>query len=147
MPKVLSKTSKNQAETANIAQEFLGRIKAGKTAVVVGLSGNLGAGKTAFTQAVGKHLGIKRKMSSPTFVIMKRYPLKTGPHKMLFHLDAYRLKNEKELLHLGWKEIIANPEHIVFIEWPENVKKAMPKNAKYIEISHDKDEARSFKFH
>ncbi len=75
-------------------------------------------------------------MSSPTFVIMKKYAVKNSKHKFLYHLDAYRLKNEKELLHLGWKEIISNPEHLVFIEWPENVEKAMPKKHHKIKISH-----------
>jgi tRNA threonylcarbamoyladenosine biosynthesis protein TsaE len=154
------KTAKNLSHTSKIAKDFLKEIKRGKTvkktASVVGLSGDLGAGKTAFTQAMGKHLGIKRKMSSPTFVIIKRYKLKTPskPHlnkegvkfKTLFHLDAYRLKNEKELLHLGWQEIIENPEHLVFIEWPENVAKVMPKNSKFISISHSKDRKRVFKW-
>lgn len=142
--------SKNIKDTEKIAKDFLKKIlmQKNKQATVVGLFGNLGAGKTAFTQAVGKILGIKRKLNSPTFVIMKKYPLrhsgtsplprgrKGGGYKLLYHLDAYRLKNEKELIHLGWKEIISNPEHLVFIEWPENVKKAMPKKHHQVHISH-----------
>jgi len=49
--------------------------------------------------------------------------------KYLYHLDAYRLKNYKELLVLGWKEIISKPENLILIEWPENVKKAKIKVA------------------
>jgi len=133
--------SKNIAETEKIAKIFLEKIleKENKKngATVVCLSGDLGAGKTAFTQAVGKHLGIKNKITSPTFVIMKKYPIgKTSGVKFLFHLDAYRLKNEKELLHLGWEEIIGNKEHLVFIEWPENVRKIIPANARFVYISH-----------
>lgn len=106
-------------------------------ATVVCLSGDLGAGKTAFTQAVGKHLSIKNKITSPTFVLIKKYPIgKTYGVKFLFHLDAYRLKNEKELLQLGWEEIINNKEHLVFIEWPENVKKVIPAGARFVYISH-----------
>jgi tRNA threonylcarbamoyladenosine biosynthesis protein TsaE len=144
--------SKNIKETEKIAQIFLDKILQNKKkqtgALVVALSGDLGAGKTAFTQAIGKHLGIKNKIASPTFVIMKKYPIgKTYGVKFLFHLDAYRLKNEKELLQLGWEEIIDNKEHLVFIEWPENVSKIIPVDARFIYISHSKNNKhRNFKF-
>ncbi|SRR5258708_5414536 len=142
------KVSINMKDTEAIAREFaagLYRIKPKKGALVVGLSGDLGAGKTAFTALLGRELGIKSKINSPTFVIMKKYPLAGKNHKFLFHLDAYRLKNERELLHIGWEEIISNPEHLVFIEWPENVSKAMPKNSHYIRIDHTKEGHRKFK--
>ena len=135
--------SKNTKETKEIARIFLNKILKKdarlSSALVVGLSGDLGTGKTTFTQAVGKHLGIKHKITSPTFVIMKSYKLKAKSYKLLFHVDAYRLKNEKELLHLGWEEIISKKEHLVFIEWPENVKKAIPADARFVYISHKKN--------
>jgi len=148
----MQKISKNINTTEKIAKSFIKKLlgtrstKLQKTACVVGLYGNLGAGKTAFTQAVAKSLGVKRKVNSPTFVIMKRHPLKNKGFKNLFHLDAYRLKNEKELLNLGWKDITSNPEHLVFIEWPENVKKAMPKKHNKIKISQTKEGHRKFDF-
>lgn len=149
MLKNATKISKNIKETREIARIFLEKILAEKRdkrgALVVGLSGNLGAGKTTFVQAVAKHLGIKNKVNSPTFVIIKKYALKNKKHKFLFHLDAYRLKNENELLHLGWKDIIDNKEHLVFIEWPENVAGAIPKHAKKIHILTDKNEHKHFK--
>lgn len=141
--------SKNTKETARVAKSFLSRIlkekKGKKAAVIVGLSGDLGAGKTAFTQAAAKHLGIKNKVISPTFVLIKKYPLKSKTHKFFFHLDAYRLKNEKELLRLGWEDIIGNEEHLVFVEWPERVKKIIPKGARYIYITADRKGNRNFK--
>ncbi|MEK7081220.1 MAG: tRNA (adenosine(37)-N6)-threonylcarbamoyltransferase complex ATPase subunit type 1 TsaE [Patescibacteria group bacterium] len=144
----MQKVSKNDRETGEIAKIFLNKIlKKGikhQGALVIGLSGELGTGKTAFTQAVAKHLGIKSKISSPTFVIIKKYSLKNKKYKLLFHLDAYRLKNEKELLYLGWEEIINKKEHLVFIEWPENVIKAMPKNTHFVRISHTKNRQRNF---
>src|SRR3989344_9457070 len=139
--------SKNKKDTGKIALEFLTKILKNKNqrALVVGLYGELGSGKTAFTQAVAKYLGVKRKINSPTFVIMKKYHIgeahrtklvKNLKYKFLFHLDAYRLKNEKELLYLGWEEIIANREHLVFIEWPRNVYKIMPQKHHKIFIFH-----------
>ena len=149
MLKNATKISKNVKETKEIAKFFLDKIlrekKKGKGALVVGLSGDLGAGKTTFVQAVAKHLGVKNKVSSPTFVIIKKYSLQNRKHKFLFHLDAYRLKNEKELLHLGWENIINNKEHLVFIEWPENVVGVIPSEAKTIHILTDKNRHKHFK--
>ncbi len=142
MKKIISKSTE---ETEKIAKDFLGQILSfPKQATVVALYGNLGAGKTAFTQSLGKHLGIKRKVNSPTFVIMKKYLIKNKQHKNLIHIDAYRLKNEKDLENLGWAEIIANPENLIFIEWPENVPKSLPKKHHKIKISHTKEGYRSF---
>jgi tRNA threonylcarbamoyladenosine biosynthesis protein TsaE len=138
--------SKNTKETKEIAKIFLAKLKPTKDgATVVGLYGELGTGKTTFTQFIAKELRVKKKVKSPTFVIMKRYSLKNDKYRNLFHIDAYRLKNERELLHLGWDEIIGNKEHLVFVEWPENVMKALPKKHHQIHISHTKTGHRKFK--
>ena len=153
---MIKKISKNIKETEKIAKEFMNLIfrnenllgprkgvsqtlvnsRSKKSAVVICLHGDLGTGKTTFSQFVAKNLGVKRKVNSPTFVIMKRYMLKHKNFKNLFHLDAYRLKNHQELLVLGWEEIISKPENLILIEWPENVIKAIPKKHHKIHISH-----------
>jgi tRNA threonylcarbamoyladenosine biosynthesis protein TsaE len=152
------KISKDIKENAKIARIFLDKMLKNKSqrqgALVVCLSGDLGAGKTAFVKAVAENLGIKHKINSPTFVIIKKYflPLRKGSvrrargsdFRLLFHLDAYRLKNEKELLHLGWEEIINNESHLVFIEWPENVSKIIPSGARFIYISVTENGHRNF---
>ena len=79
-------------------------------------------------------------------MIMKKYPIKLKNFKFFFHLDAYRLKNEKELLHLGWEEIISDRENLVFIEWPENVSKAIPSSAKFVYISTNANGYRNLEF-
>lgn len=143
----MNKISRKEEDMTGIAQELLANISKinSKMACVVGLYGDLGAGKTTLTKAVGKILGIKRKLSSPTFVIIKRYKINNKKHKNLFHLDAYRLKNEKELINLGWEAIISNPENLIFIEWPENVVKAMPKSHHKVHIKHTKTGYRNLK--
>jgi len=141
----MQKVSKNIQDTKKIAKEFLTNLKLGKEkATVVGLYGNLGTGKTTFVQFLARELGVKRKVNSPTYVIIKNYELKITNFKKLFHIDAYRLKNEKELVHLGWDEIISKKEHLVFIEWPENIIKALPKKHHKIKISHTKEGHRKF---
>lgn len=156
----MQKISKNTKDTEKIAEEFLAGLlrntKKHKNAVIVGLSGDLGSGKTFFTQTVGRLLGIKNHINSPTFVIMKKYPInqkfngfrndiKKKLHTQLFHMDAYRLKNEKELKYLGWKEIISDPLNLIFIEWPENIVKSIPKKYHRIFICHTKEGHRKFK--
>ncbi len=115
-----------------------------KKAVVVALQGDLGAGKTTLSQAIAKKLGIKEKVISPTFVIMKNYELRVTNYefKKLIHIDAYRLEKDKELLNLGWKEMISNPENLILIEWPERVAKIIPKDSIRIKLSHEGDLSR-----
>jgi tRNA threonylcarbamoyladenosine biosynthesis protein TsaE len=98
-------------------------------AYVVGLQGDLGSGKTTFVQGMAKALGIKDPVTSPTFVIMKTYPLESQKFSRLVHIDAYRLTNSEELEKLGFKDIIRDLENFVVIEWPENVAEALPKDA------------------
>lgn len=157
----MKKVSKNTKETTQIAKMFLNKILKDnynpKGALVIGLSGDLGTGKTTFVQAVARHLDIKDKVNSPTFVIMKKYsivkqsqykidPIKNLKYKFLFHFDAYRLKNEKELLYLGWDKIVGDKEHLVFIEWCEKVSKIIPANSRFVCISHTKQGNRNFEF-
>lgn len=140
--------SKKPKDTEEIAKNFLRKLK-GKNpkATTICLFGDLGTGKTTFVRAFAKHSGIRKKITSPTFVIMKRYvfPKKGIFFKNLFHIDAYRLKNEQEVFLLGWKEILSNPDNLVFIEWPENVKKAISQKHHKIRISHTKEGHRKFK--
>ncbi|MFH1472864.1 MAG: tRNA (adenosine(37)-N6)-threonylcarbamoyltransferase complex ATPase subunit type 1 TsaE [bacterium] len=126
--------SRSQAETRAIAEKFLNTLNHRGKASVVALQGDLGAGKTSFAQAIGLHLGIKESMQSPTFVIMKVYKINFKNFKKLIHIDAYRLEKEKELLHLGWEEMIREPENLILIEWPENVKGIIPSEAKLINL-------------
>ncbi len=124
------KKTVNISEFRQIAEEFTKSLKAGKTACVIGLHGDLGAGKTTFVQNVAKTLGISETVNSPTFVIEKLYSLDklgTGNFEKLIHIDAYRLDSGKELLDLGWQEISKNPKNLIFIEWPERVADVLPK--------------------
>ncbi len=97
-------------------------------ATVVGLYGNLGAGKTTFVQAVAKALGVNETLNSPTFLIMKSYPLRSQHFAFLIHIDAYRLKKSEELKNLGFTELLANPRNLIFVEWADRVSDILPKD-------------------
>ncbi len=137
----MKKLCKNINETKDFADKIILLAKKeslkNDKATVVALSGDLGSGKTAMVKILGEKLGIKERMPSPTFVIEKIYKLPEGfPWKKFIHIDAYRLDKESEIIRLGWNEIISDNKNIIFIEWPENVKKIIPQNAIWITFSH-----------
>jgi tRNA threonylcarbamoyladenosine biosynthesis protein TsaE len=121
-----------------LAREILVLRRARRKAIVLGLEGDLGGGKTTFLQGFAKGLGIKEKILSPSFVIMKKFLIppfhQNGRsfilvEKYFYHFDCYRIQKAKEILELGFKEIISEPKNIVAIEWSERVKKVLPKSA------------------
>jgi tRNA threonylcarbamoyladenosine biosynthesis protein TsaE len=117
------------------AQEIL-RYKPKNRAFIVGLQGNLGSGKTTFIQGFAKGLGVRQKITSPTFLLIKRYPLRKKQYQNFFHIDAYRIKNYGDLVALGIKENIANPKNIIIIEWAEKVKKILPSKIIWLKFEH-----------
>lgn len=127
-------------------QDLIESLASGRYATVIALEGELGAGKTTFTQEVGKILGVTENMHSPTFVIEKIYPIDFKGFKNLIHIDAYRIEKESELLHLGWEELIKNPENLILIEWPENVPGLIPNDAKKIYFKHVDENTREIKY-
>jgi tRNA threonylcarbamoyladenosine biosynthesis protein TsaE len=135
--------SHSEEETAKIAVEFVQKlVSKSEGATVLGLYGELGAGKSSFTRALAGELGVKEKIQSPTFVIMKNYTLNASPFTFLVHIDAYRLEKEEELEKLGWKEIITNKTNLVVVEWAERVEKILPKDFVRINFEHVSDNER-----
>ena len=124
-------TTKSAAQTRKLGARFakkLARKEYGTRALVIGLQGELGSGKTNFLQGFAKGLGIKEKVLSPTFVLMKKFkiPSKRFFH-MFYHIDCYRLYGQEDLLQMGLKEIITDPHNLVVIEWADRVKNILPK--------------------
>ena len=118
-----------------LAQKIIER-KWGKTALAIALQGGLGGGKTTFLQGFARGLGIKQKITSPTFVIIRKYKIQNTRHKIqnFYHLDCYRLGKPKEILDLRFKEVISNPENIVAIEWADRIRKIVPDDAIWIKF-------------
>lgn len=128
-----NKTTKTEKETFDFAKSFAKKLKGGE---VIGLIGELGAGKTIFTKGLAKGLGIKNNIQSPTFVIMKIYQITNPklPIKQLVHIDAYRLKTERDLEAIGATEYLNDTKTVVVIEWADRIKKILPKNTILINI-------------
>ncbi|MFH1767364.1 MAG: tRNA (adenosine(37)-N6)-threonylcarbamoyltransferase complex ATPase subunit type 1 TsaE, partial [Patescibacteria group bacterium] len=90
--------SNSRQETFKIARDLLDNL--GDHRIIL-LKGELGSGKTTFAQGLAKTLGIKKRVTSPSFLLIKIYslPLNCGygapQFSHLYHLDLYRLKKIK----------------------------------------------------
>ena len=132
--KLIAKSAK---ETQDFAKKFAKNLKGSR---VIALYGDLGAGKTTFVQALAKELGIKNKLISPTFVIMREYERQKFK---LFHIDLYRINSEDEIFDLGILELFSSPRNIIAIEWAEKIEKLLPKNTKRIYLKYLGENKRS----
>ena len=88
----------------------------------VALCGTLGAGKTRLVQAVAEALGVERhNVVSPTFVLVQEH----HGRRDIYHIDAYRLRDEDEFLALGPEEFF-DSDALVFVEWADRVEGCLP---------------------
>src|SRR6185436_7250571 len=91
------------------------------------LQGELGVGKTTLTQLIAKNLGLKEKLTSPTFTICQRYQIKDNYY--LNHFDFFRL-NTDDNLDIFQELTIDN---LNIIEWGEKNPQFWQEN-KYIHL-------------
>lgn len=99
-------------ETEAIAADLAARLGAGD---VVLISGEVGAGKTTFVRGACRALGVRGRVTSPTFTIVRRYEDGRVP---VSHLDLYRLDGAPA----GDPEVLEEdlgPDRVAFVEWPE----------------------------
>jgi tRNA threonylcarbamoyladenosine biosynthesis protein TsaE len=132
-------STKSHEETVN-AGRSLG--KAVEPACVVGLIGDLGAGKTCFVKGVANGLNDvpETEVTSPTFTILQAYEGDVP----LYHFDAYRLEGVEDLDDIGFEDYVYG-QGVSFIEWADNISKAIPEERMLIEIELTGDENRLFK--
>ncbi|MHB1035892.1 MAG: tRNA (adenosine(37)-N6)-threonylcarbamoyltransferase complex ATPase subunit type 1 TsaE [Pirellulales bacterium] len=107
------------------ATDALGAALAGllPDGAVVALCGTLGAGKTRLVQAIAAASGVDRRdVVSPTFVLAQEY----RGRRPVYHLDAYRLRDEDEFLALGPDEYF-DGNGISLVEWADRVERCLPR--------------------
>lgn len=127
MKQIMIKIS-NEQQMENLGQDIA---KCAYANLVVALVGDLGAGKTTLTKGIGKALGIKRVINSPTFTIMKVYDTNNEKIKKLYHLDVYRLHNSDSDFDL---EEYFYLDGLTVIEWAHIIDDILPENNWEIEI-------------
>lgn len=97
---------------------------------VVSLTGDLGAGKTCLVQGAALSLGVKERVSSPTFVLVREY----RGDVPIYHLDVYRLDRLQEVLDLGFEDLL-DPGGVIFIEWGDVIDSLLPDSYLQVELS------------
>ena len=141
MNKIFSITVNSLDETNIIAEKFAKAVK--EKGAFVCLYGDIGAGKTAFTKLVAKHLNVKEKVTSPSFVIINEYLSGDLP---IYHFDLYRLENE------GVKTIVdelteySQDGVLTFVEWAEFSDMDLPFDKIEISIEYIDENKRQFGF-
>lgn len=120
---------KNEAETIKIAENLAQTLKGGE---LILFDGDLGAGKTFFTGALCEALGVERRsVSSPTFVIMKKYQGKFT----VYHWDFYRVSDIDELYIADFPEYLKSDNSITVVEWASMFRECWENYQPRIEIS------------
>jgi tRNA threonylcarbamoyladenosine biosynthesis protein TsaE len=148
-------TIENEEATRAFGLELAREAKAGD---VIALIGDLGTGKTALTRYIAEGLGIKARISSPTFTIVKEYPMGRIP---LYHFDVYRLAGDNDILsgqdiqgeegreirmraidelyNIGADEYFEG-DGLTVIEWADLIYEALPEDTKFIFIEYGEEE-------
>ena len=130
-------------ELEDIVDEVLKKLPESEHANTIALTGELGAGKTTFTQLLAKKLGVKERVTSPTFLIMRRYATTNPRFKTFIHIDVYRIEESREMEVLKIPEVFKEKGTLICIEWPERIGDIVPKDAYRISIDLHNDGSRT----
>ena len=98
------------------------------------LTGPLGAGKTCLSQGIGRGLGVKEELRSPTFVLMTRRQGRLTLH----HLDLYRIDDPWEAWDLGIDEQLFD-QGVCVVEWADKAAELFPEESCWIAMDYLND--------
>ena len=130
--------SQDVAETMGIGRRLAALCRPGD---VVSLCGRLGSGKTAFAGGLAEGLGIEEPVTSPSFVLMRRYDSGFTP---LVHVDVYRLGSLGEFDDLDVFDEAT--DGVLLVEWGNAVAASLPKDHLVVEIEVDGETSRRLRF-
>ena len=139
--KSVIKTCKTLEDTKKLAEKFANLVK--NKGCFVNLYGEIGAGKTAFVRLAAEALGVKEKVTSPSFVILNEYHSAEIP---IYHFDLYRLE------HTGISTITdelreySEGKKITFVEWAEFSQGELPFERIEINVTYDDKDCRNYEF-
>jgi tRNA threonylcarbamoyladenosine biosynthesis protein TsaE len=120
-------TTHSSFETESWAADFARTLKGGE---IIALTGELGAGKTVIAKGIGKGLGVREEVVSPSF----NYLLEYRGRLQLFHADLYRIDGTQAFRALGLDEYL-DRGGVLLIEWAERVRDSLPPETIWIEIA------------
>jgi len=128
-------TLNGEEDTVRIAAQIGSTIRDG---AIVALQGDLGAGKTVMARSIARSLGIKERVTSPTFGLVMEY--ERPDKRWLYHLDMYRIENSDQASAFGVEEYLGAVDAVVIVEWPERIAEIMENEAEkgFLQLLHIK---------
>lgn len=135
------KICKTLEETRELACEFAKLVQ--DKGSFVSLYGEIGAGKTAFVKLVAESLGVKERVTSPSFVILNEYHSANIP---IYHFDLYRLENEGVKTILDELREYSEGKLLTFVEWAEFSQDEIPFEHLKINVTYEDDDSRKYSF-
>jgi tRNA threonylcarbamoyladenosine biosynthesis protein TsaE len=97
---------------------------------IFALHGVLGAGKTQLAKGLARGLGFRGDVTSPTFTIVHEY---RGGRLPMYHVDLYRIQNEKGAIDIGLEEYLPS-DGVTVVEWPERIATLLPPQTRHWEL-------------
>jgi tRNA threonylcarbamoyladenosine biosynthesis protein TsaE len=104
--------------------------------LLVAIAGDLGAGKTTLVQAICRGYRVVESVTSPTFALVHEYH---APRSRVFHLDLFRLDDDRALTSIGWDDIMS-AHALILVEWPERAGTRLPRDHVSITLEHVPDD-------
>jgi tRNA threonylcarbamoyladenosine biosynthesis protein TsaE len=124
----LETLTRSPEETEELAAQLAGRLAAGD---VVTVAGELGSGKTTFVRGACGALGVRERVTSPTYTIGHRYH---GDGVEVSHLDLYRFQGVSAA---EWGDLEPYfDQAIAFVEWPEAGEGVLPPARYAVRLRH-----------
>lgn len=116
---IMTFTVASEKEMQNLGERLAKKLP---DSSVIELIGDVGAGKTTFVKGVGRGLGVKETIQSPSYTIFCRYD---SGSKSLHHYDFYRL-NDPGLVSYDLDESTNSDSTVTVVEWSDHVKDVLP---------------------
>lgn len=141
MSSKFSVKSNNLEKTDAIAKAIVDSLISG---TLLCMYGDIGAGKTTITKSIGKYLGVKEKITSPSFVILNEYH--SGKFD-LYHFDLYRLEDEGVATIIDeLREYSQDSNALTVVEWAQFDQDELLGDRLSLEIKYFDDDVREFCF-
>src|SRR5258708_3011003 len=97
---------------------------------IFSVDGVVGGGKTQLAKGLARGLGYSGDVTSPTFTIVHEY---RGGRMPMYHIDLYRIQNEKDAVDIGLEEYLPG-DGVTVIEWPERIASILPPQTQHWEL-------------
>lgn len=132
---IMKQNISSTEEMQNFGENIAKKLPSGS---VIELIGDVGAGKTTLVKGIGKGLGVKETIQSPSYTIFCKYQ---GSEKDLHHYDFYRLQ-DPGLVSFDLEESLHTENTVTVVEWGDSIKGVLPENHITIKITPVSDDER-----